>query len=157
MKINSPLPIQADQPTEPRTSLRYRLVSATMAGLLWGTWAFWVNSHTAATMDESAVWKAGIIQAAGSFLITLLMVRLVSWLFLRVPPSTRLFLPALLTVLVTGSCLAAAHVVAGTPEILRTIAPALSVAMAFNMYTAFTLKRTNSTYPGYEKKAWRHG
>jgi len=42
---------------------------------------------------------------------------------------------------VTGSCLAAAHALVGTRNIIQTIAPALTVAFVFNVYTAVKLRR----------------
>jgi len=50
-----------------------------------------------------------------------------------------MILPATITVAITGSCLATAHAIVGTPEIIPTIAPALIVAFSFNLYTTFKL------------------
>lgn len=113
-----------------------------MAFTLWGAWAFWVNSDAAGEGGWSSPLSSGLTQGGGSFIITLIMVRAVTWLFHHLPArSTRLVLPALITVAVTGSCLATAHTLVGTPHIVRTIAPAISVAFLFNVYTAVKLGR----------------
>jgi hypothetical protein len=128
-----------------RTSRRFNLISAALAFTLWGAWAFWVNSEAAGEEGRASPLTAGLTQGAGSFIITLIMVRAVTWLYHRLPDhSTRLALPALITVTVTGSCLATAHTLVGTPHIVRTIAPALSVAFLFNVYTALKLRRADA-------------
>ncbi len=117
------------------TSRRYNLISACLAFLMWGGWAFYVNR-------SGEPWISGLVQGTGSFLITLLMVWAVTALYQRCAHlSFGVFLPAFLIVAVTGSCLALAHYIVGTQNILKTIAPALCVALLFNMYTAVKLKR----------------
>ncbi|MEZ6069698.1 MAG: hypothetical protein R3C10_05355 [Pirellulales bacterium] len=128
----------------PQTSWQYRLVSAMLAFFLWGGWAYFVNSHTAA-IDGAPPLTAALTQGTGSFIITLLMVRSVTWLYRRLPATPlRLVLPALFTVLVTGSCLATAHALVGTPNIVGTITPGLTVAFAFNVYTTIKLWRRDA-------------
>ena len=122
-----------------RTSRRFNLISAGLAFALWGGWAFIVNQAAA---DNP--WVSGLTQGIGSFVITLIMVCAVAWLYHQMsswPTVWPLVLPALIVVAVTGSCLATAHALVGTPNIVRTIAPALSVAFVFNLYTARKLHR----------------
>ncbi len=70
------------------------------------------------------------------------MVRTVAWLYQHLPTHPlRIALPAMITVLVTGSCLTVAHTLVGTSQIVRTIAPALTVAFLFNVFTTFKLRR----------------
>lgn len=130
-------------PTHPqmRTSLVFNGLSAGMAFLLWGSWAYYANVGTSASKALSA----GFTQGTASFVITLVMVRLVSWFF-RCLPRHFLAIPvaALLTVTLTGSCLVAIHSWAGTPQILDTIAPALTVAFGFCCYTAAKLSNGQS-------------
>lgn len=117
----------------------FKVLSAVMAFLLWGGWAFYVNSKE----SFAAGLLAGFTQGIASFMITLFMVHAVTCLFLRIAGQTsRLVLPAVVTVAFTGSCLAGLHYLAGTPSILPTIAPALTVAFAFCIYTAFKLQKT---------------
>lgn len=125
-----------------RTSRRFNLISAGLAFMLWGGWAYWVNTETTIEGERASPLSSGLTQGAGSFIITLIMVRTVAWLYYHLPAhSTRMVLPALTTVAVTGSCLATAHALVGTPDIVQTIAPALTVAFAFNIYTTVKLRR----------------
>lgn len=117
-----------------RTSRRFNLISAPLAFALWGGWAYWVNTETALEGERASPLSSGLTQGVGSFIITLIMVRAVAWLYNHVPAHlTRMVLPALITVAVTGSCLATAHALVGTADIVQTIAPALTVAFAFNI------------------------
>jgi hypothetical protein len=100
--------------------------------------------HSETSVDEgrASPLSSGLTQGVGSFLITLIMVRSVAWLYHHLPAhSSRLVLPALITVAVTGSCLATAHALVGTSNIVQTISPALSVAFLFNIYTTVKLRR----------------
>ena len=125
-----------------RTSRRFNLISAALAFALWGGWAYYVNIRTAGEGAGASPLSSGLTQGTGSFMITLILVRAVAWLYHRLPDHpTRLVLPGLITVAATGSCLATAHALVGTPDIVQTIAPALSVAFAFCIYTAFKLRR----------------
>ena len=115
-----------------------------MAFALWGGWAYFVNHRAADETGRSSPVTSGLTQGIGSFVITLLMVRSVTWLYHRLPAKpARIVLPATATVAVTGSCLATAHALVGTPNIAQTIAPALSVAFAFNIYTAAKLRNAS--------------
>ena len=131
--------------TPSRTSRRFNLISATMAFAFWGAWAYTVNSDATGEAGRASPLSSGLTQGAGSFVITLIMVRAVTWLYHHLPVgSTRLVLPALITVAVTGSCLATAHALVGTPHIVTTITPAITVAFLFNVYTAVKLQRAEA-------------
>ena len=120
-----------------RTSLRFNLISAVLAFTLWGGWAYYVNSETTVEGGRISPLGSGLTQGTGSFIITLIMVRAVAWLYHHLPAHpTRLVLPGLITVTVTGGCLATVHALVGTPNIVKTIAPALTVACVFNIYTS---------------------
>ena len=128
-----------------RTSRRFNLISAALAFALWGGWAYYVNAIAAGGGGRASPLASALTQGTGSFVITLIMVRAVAWLYHRVPASPlRLVVPALTTVAVTGSCLATAHALVGTPDIVQTIAPPLSVAFSFCVYTAFKIQRVES-------------
>ena len=125
---------------QPATSKRYVLTSAALAFVIWGGWAWFVNSQPPATEGRAAV-VSGLVQGIGSCMITLLMVRSVTWLFRRLAGHPlRLLLPAAVTTAVTGTCLALAHVIAGTANVALTIAPGLVVAFCFNVFTANKLR-----------------
>lgn len=125
-----------------RTSRAFNVASAILAFVLWGGWAYWVNSRGAAPARAASPLTSALAQGTGSFIITLILVRAVAWFYHRLPAHpARLVLPGVFTVTVTGSCLAAAHTLVGTSDIVRTIVPALSVAFAFCVVTAFKIQR----------------
>ena len=114
-------------------------LSATVAFALWGGWAFFVNS---APSNYSGV-IAGLTQGSASFIITLLMVHSVQFfngLFRQ--HFVKLLAPALITVACTGSGLVIVHKLASTPNIFTTIAPALTVAFVFCIFTSYQLSPT---------------
>jgi ABC-type antimicrobial peptide transport system permease subunit len=123
----------------PRTSRIYNVLSALSAFLLWGGWAFYVNGST----DVTKGLISGLTQGTASFIITLVMVQVVTWFFKHLPENfLQLPLAAFLTVTITGSCLVGIHWLVQTPHIFYTIAPALSVAFAFCWYTAYKLRKS---------------
>lgn len=125
-------------PHPAKTSRIYNLLSAIAAFAMWGGWAYYINSG----FGQSTRIVSAIAQGIASFLITLFMVRAVTWLFHRMPNAMlKLILPAVLTVSFTGTCLATLHFFVGTPRILQTIAPALTVAFLFCFYTTLKLKK----------------
>lgn len=120
-----------------KNTQRYHLLSAFFALILWGSWSFYVNSHLAG-------FKAGLIsglaQGICSFLITLFMTHFIEKQFNYYRNSwTKLILPPLITVLVTGSCLITVHVLIQTPNIIKTVSPALTVALIFAFFTNIKL------------------
>lgn len=122
----------------PRTSRFFNLLSALLAFLLWGGWAFYVNGKT----DVTKGIISGFTQGIASFVITLLMVRLVAWFFNHLPNNfLQLPLAALFSVSVTGTYLVGIHLFVGTPEIFYTIAPALTVGFGFCWVTAYKLRK----------------
>ena len=122
-----------------RTSRSFNFLSALSAFLLWGGWAFYVNGRS----DIAKGLLSGLTQGTASFIITLVMVHLVTWFFKHLPGNClQIPLSALLTVSITGSCLIAIHLLVKTPKIFYTISPALTVAFAFCWYTAYKLRKT---------------
>lgn len=118
------------------TSGLYRWVSALFAFLIWGGWAYYANGEAA----ENQRVTSALVQGTASLLITLFMVHAVTWLYGRIEvPYVRLALPAVLTVSFTGSGLSTIHYFVGTPNIFYTVAPALSVAFAFCLFTTYKL------------------
>lgn len=122
---------------------RYRIGSALVAFAIWGAWAFWVNQHA----GVSQALRSGLTQGTASFLITLVMVRSVEWLFARWRYPLRLWLAPVLTVSLTGSCLASVHWFAQTPHIASTIALPLAVAFGFCLFTAYRLEQQQQQSP----------
>jgi hypothetical protein len=128
-----------------RTSRRINLISAALAFFLWGGWALFVARRAPAGSGASPV-ISGLTQGIGSFCITLMMVRSVSWLYQRLFGNVfQLILPAVITVAITGTALATAHTMVGTANIIGTIAPALTVALCFNLFTTFKVRKSATT------------
>lgn len=123
-----------------RTTRRFNLISASLAFLLWSTWAYFVNRDASGTEGAPPI-VSGIVQGVGSFCFTLLMVQIVTWLYQRLRNNPlHMILPALITAAFTGTGLFIAHTLAGTANVARTIAPALIVAFGFNLFTTFKLR-----------------
>ena len=120
-----------------QTSKRYTLGSAALAFVIWGGWTFYVNRSASPAQQL----LSSLVQGTASFIITLIMVRAVTWLYAHLPKNwAQLVLPAIFTVAVTVSCLALIHAMIGTPRIAPTIAPALTVAFLFCLFTAYKLR-----------------
>ncbi len=127
-------------PMPARTGWSFNLIWAALAFVVWGGWAYYVSLMLTETGGRPIV--SGLTQGCGSFMITLIMVQSVTWLYHRLPHNAaRLFLPALITVAATGSCLAIAHSIVATPNIAQTIAPGLGVALGFSTLVTVKLRR----------------
>ena len=125
----------------PRTSRFFNGLSALLAFLLWGGWAYYVNGST----DVTRGLISGLTQGTASFIITLVMVHLVTWFFNHLQSNfLQLPLAAFFTVSITGSCLVGIHLLVDTPKVFYTIAPALSVAFTFCWYTSYKLRKTST-------------
>lgn len=121
-----------------RTSRLFNLISAVLAFLLWGSWAYVTNSGE--SMNRGIV--AALTQGTASFVMTLFMVQAVTYLFHRFDrPLAKVVVPALIVNCCTTFCLVNVHTLMGTPRILATILPALMVAFSFCMFTAWRLLR----------------
>ena len=126
-----------------KNTQRYNFLSAFFALTLWGSWSFYVNS-------QQAGFKAGLIsgiaQGICSFLITLFMTFLIEKQFNYYRANlTKFILPPVITVLFTGSCLVVVHLLIQTPDIIKTIAPALTVALIFAFFTNIKLYKQMPT------------
>lgn len=114
-------------------NLRYTLLSAALAFCLWGSWALYVN----ASLDPAEAIRAGCVQGTMSFILTIIMIRLIMIIYHYSPLKTRLWLPPILTVCGTGTLLYSVHTLAHTPYILKTILPPLIVALSFCWFTNY--------------------
>ena len=88
---------------KPKTSSQFQIAAASLAFLMWGGWAFWINGgadlltpHSTAPLDTPVI--SGLTQGSCSFVITLVMVHLVTALYRVVPRSTQLVVPGMVTV-----------------------------------------------------------
>lgn len=120
-----------------QTSHIYNLISAILAFLIWGGWAYYINSGKP---DGQGV-VSGLAQGVASSVITLFMVRVVTILYHRFQnPVFKLIFPGLLTVAFTTSCMVSLHLIVGTHRIFQTILPAMTVGFSFCVYTCWQLK-----------------
>jgi len=118
-------------------SFIYKFMSALMAFALWGSWAFYINADS----GSSARILAGLVQGSASFVITLVLVRAVTWISRLLPYGpAQVVVPALITVTVTGTFLVSIHTAFGTPNIAFTVTPALIVAFVFCLYTSYIVR-----------------
>ena len=120
-----------------KNTQRYNFLSALFAFLLWGSWSFYIN------MSQGSL-KAGIIsglaQGICSFIITLFITHLVEKQFNFYQNTfLKLILPPICTIVLTGSVLLLVHSLIHTHAILKTVAPALTVALIFAFFTNFKL------------------
>lgn len=121
-----------------RTSWVFNLLSAVLAFVVWGSWAFYVNSFGS---TYSGVISA-LTQGTVSFLITLSMVRAVTFLFHWFQnPVTKIMLPAIVVVSFTSLCLVNVHTMMGTPRVFYTILPGVTVAFFFCLLTSLKLHK----------------
>ena len=135
--------ITSNNPAQPGSGVVYRVVSGVIAFVLWGGWAFYINFE----FGKTIALKACLTQGTASFVITLFMVRSVEWLYRRLRPGpSRMTFPSVLTVTFTGSCVALAHWLMGTPRIVATIAPALTVAFLFCLFTTYKLNQRKTSH-----------
>lgn len=104
---------------------------------MWGGWAIYINDY----MGLQTQLISGITQGTASFIITLVIVTLVTKIFNFLPDNNlRFIFSPLLTVCITGTSLVTVHFLVGTPEIIATVTPALCVAFVFSVFTVFKLK-----------------
>lgn len=117
-------------------SKHYRYLSAFLAFLLWGGWAFYINYDE----NSHAGVISGISQGSCSLIITLLITYFITFQFNKFSHCIfRIILPPVITVSITGSLLILIHIMVGTPSILFTVSPALTVALLFSFYTVYKL------------------
>ncbi|MCO5785641.1 hypothetical protein DHB74_04650 [Pseudomonas sp. G11-1] len=114
----------------------HNMITAGLAFLLWGSWAWLANQ----TSDPAHALLAGLLQGAASAIITLLMAAIVTRLFHRI--SSRplaISLPPLLVVSVSTSALYLLHWLSQTPNLWLTIAPPSCTALIFCIYLTLRL------------------
>jgi hypothetical protein len=119
-----------------KISKRYNIVSALAAFVVWGGWAYYIND----TGSENVRFISALTQGVSSLIITLALVKLVSFIFNRLPRKIlSVFIASIISVTCSGSCLIAVHYLIGTPEIFNTVSPPLLVAFSFCLFTAYKL------------------
>ncbi len=122
------------------TTKLYKYLSAFFAFLLWGGWAFYIN-HNA--INHSGL-ISGIVQGCCSFVITLIITHFIviqfNWFTNNI---AKIILPPVITISFTSFFLVLIHSLAGTPSILYTVLPAISIAFLFAFFTVYKLHKTS--------------
>jgi len=114
-----------------KTSTFYNLSAAVQGFILWGGWGFYVNYQTSLINGITS----GLVQGLFSFFATFAVIKSLTVLFNFFEVKLlKYIIPALLMVLSLASLSFIAHTFAGTPEILKTIAPNLFVSTLFCIY-----------------------
>ncbi|MBP8063795.1 MAG: hypothetical protein KAY38_02175 [Acinetobacter sp.] len=119
-----------------KNTQNYNVLSAIFACLLWGSWSFCINAENGLNVGLIAAFTQGI----SSFIITLFMTYLIEKQFNYYHKKCiKLLAPPICTVLFTGTCLVLAHHIMSTPNIIKTVIPALCVATIFAFFTNLKL------------------
>ncbi|MCP3955903.1 MAG: hypothetical protein GY697_27355, partial [Desulfobacterales bacterium] len=109
-----------------KTSRLYNWVSAILAFVAWGGWAFFVNRSSGLVTGVTS----GVAQGTVSMLMTFVMIGAVTSIFRRLTNRfMQLVLPTLITVGSAACLLVLVHSLVGTPNIFWTILPGLSGAV----------------------------
>ena len=113
----------------------FKYSSSFIAFFIWGSWAYFINHNII----------SALAQGTASFVITLILIRSVTWLFYSLPKNFfRTILPALITISCTGSALVLIHFLVGTQRVFFTILPPITVAAIFCFYVTLKLQRINN-------------
>ena len=125
-----------------KTIMNSTFVHVGFAFLAMGSWAVFANR--AHPMPEPLI--AGLVQGTLSGTITLVMKKaleaLSRKLFAKQMIKGALFLPPLIVCSISLMVLVGAHLAAGTPELVATIALPFSVAFSYACLYAYNLWRT---------------
>lgn len=108
------------------------------AGCMYGAWALWANLGHGSALG----WRAAGTQFFVSFVVTLVITTLMEWVHARLSSSARRVWGAVgAAVGVSGSFTVALHLASGTPEILNTVAPVLTLGSLYCVAYAANLER----------------
>lgn len=122
----------------PPTSLRRSLLLAGGTGLLYACWAFYANASHGAYLAG----RAALAQSLITFTLTLSMTLVLERIHpLASTPSRRV---AAATVGGVGAACALSltlHTLSGTPELLRTMLPPMSIGATYCLLSAIRLER----------------
>ncbi len=109
---------------------KYNYISAFLAFILWSVWAFFIN------IDSENVIISALSQGVASFIITLIMIKLLLYFYKIFPKGGCYFiLPSLATVGFTSSCVVLIHFMVHTKNIFYTVLPTVIIALLFALYT----------------------
>jgi hypothetical protein len=121
------------------TSKLYNILSASIAFVMWGLWAYFVNVGKGA----SSPYLYAIVQGVFSFVMTLVIVRVLQYFWVRMQGQPFADLaPVIFTVFLTGLVLVLIHVLIATPNLIGTVIAPLTVSFAFCLFTVKKLKKS---------------
>lgn len=128
------------EPSPDSGRMRRVTVLAVGAFVLYGGWAVFANWEH----GTEAALLAGVTQGALSLASTIVLTTAMEWVFARLSAGVHRFLATGLgPMTVSLLIMALGHVLAGTPEILATMLPSITVGYAFTLLYAATLTRTD--------------
>lgn len=110
------------------------------AFLAMGGWAVFANR----THAMPAPLLAGAVQGVLSACITLFLKRIIDCAAARLSGLAALILPPLIAFIISVSLLTAIHTLAGTPEVLATLAVPLTVATTYAAIYNYALWKTGT-------------
>jgi len=119
----------------------FQSISAAMAFVVWGGWAFYVNDSS--TLYHRLI--TAIAQGTFSLIVTLLVLGGVTIIYQNMGQSClRYFVPAIVMVLITGVIIISIHIVIGTPEIAVTVSPGLIMTFFYSILTAVKIAQAET-------------
>jgi len=119
-----------------QTSSFYKYSVAVLGFILWGGWAFYINSK----VSLSSGITSGLAQGAFSFVGTFVVIYLLTLLFNYFNERLfKLFIPTLIMVATLIVLSVLVHSLVNTPELIKTIAPNLVVSALFCAFTTYKL------------------
>lgn len=119
----------------------YNLGAAIFAFFLWGGWSFYINTQFGSLQNGLI---SGLGQGVFSFIMTLFIVFLIEKQFHYFKHRyAKLILPSMITVCITGCLLILLHLILGTPSILYTLLPVITIAFLFACVTNIKLYLTH--------------
>jgi len=119
-----------------QTSASYQYGAAITGLVLWGGWAFYVNSKVSLFSGISAGLVQGVFSFTAAFVVISATTKLYNYFDQRL---LKLIIPTLVMVIVFFILMLSAHTVARTPEILKTILPNLALSTLFCSFTTYKL------------------
>ncbi len=121
-----------------KTSKKYNAYSALFAFVVWGGWAYYINSANGFFTGLIS----GLAQGTFSCIMTLLIVVIVTKLFNAIHhPLLKIIVPPIVTVALTAIPLVTMHIIISTPYIIKTITLALLVSFIFCVMTVLNLRK----------------
>ncbi len=119
-----------------KISRYFHSISAVLALIVWGGWAFYVNHSLGINERLISAFAQGIF----SLVVTLLILSLVTYIYNKMPNNIlRYLVPAILVVIVTGAVVISIHVAIDTAEIFSTVTPGLTVTFLYSLLTTYKL------------------